>query len=57
VENRIFGNVLESEVPIVGFKIFYLVFLDAPRGTKVEIAGVFIAEGAMLYFLGVPALV
>jgi hypothetical protein len=43
-----------GEVPIVSLKIFNLIFLEAPRCAKVEVAGVFIPEGAIFNFRPLP---
>jgi hypothetical protein len=47
VEDGRLGGVREGEVAIVSFKIFDLIFLEATRGTKVKVARVLIAEGAV----------
>jgi hypothetical protein len=54
VENGCFGGVREGKVAIIRFEIFDLIFLEAPRGTKVEVARVFVAEGTVFNLSSLP---
>jgi hypothetical protein len=54
VEDGSFGGVREGKVAIIRFKIFDLIFLEAPRGTEVEVARVLVAEGTIFILSSLP---
>jgi hypothetical protein len=54
VEDGGLSLVGKDHIAILILEVFDLIFLEAPRGTKVEVARVFVAEGTVFNLSSLP---